>query len=253
MSRYVLQVMYDGRGFNGSQVQGSQPTVQRSLNEALSTLLREPVETFGASRTDQGVHALSNYYHFDTDADLDAHTAYQLNAILPTTVAVRALFHAAADFNVRFDAVSRRYRYRIYWCKNPFLFQRALHFPYRLDRSLLDATAAALKEYSDFESFSKRGTQTHSYRCSIIDSHWEGSGDELHYVVEANRFLRGMVRGLVGTQLRAARGKYGLEDFRRIIEAKDCSGADFSPKGWGLYLEEVRYEAGALVEVGGGG
>jgi tRNA pseudouridine38-40 synthase len=242
--------MYDGSAFNGSQIQGSQPTVQRSLNEALSTLLRENVETFGASRTDEGVHALSNFYHFDTEARLHAHAAYQLNAILPVAVAVRGFFLAAPDFNARFDALSRRYRYRIYWKKDPFLFRRSLHFPYRLDRSLLDATAAALKEYTDFESFSKRGAQTRTFQCRILQSYWEDAGNELHYVVEANRFLRGMVRGLVGTQLRAARGKYDLQEFRRIVEAKDCSLADFSPKGWGLYLEEIRYPEGALEVVG---
>lgn len=249
MSRYVLQVMYDGSAFNGSQIQGTQPTVQLSLNEALQILLRENIETFGASRTDEGVHALSNYYHFDTDAVLTPHSMYQLNAILPRAVSARKIFRAASDFNARFDALSRRYRYRIYAGKNPFLFQRSLHFPYRLNRALLNATAAALLDYSDFESFSKRGAQTRTFQCRIDQSYWEDVGEELHYVVEANRFLRGMVRGLVGTQLRAARGKYGLEEFHQIIRAKDCSRADFSPKGWGLYLEEIRYPEGALMPV----
>lgn len=233
--------MYDGTAFNGSQIQGAQPTVQLSLNEALSTLLRKPIETFGASRTDEGVHALSNFYHFDADESLNSHAAYQLNAILPIAVSVRNIFLAADDFNARFDATSRRYRYRIYKQKNPFLFHRSLHFPYRLSRSVLDETAAALLEYTDFESFSKRGAQTRTFQCRMIQSYWEEVGEELHYIVEANRFLRGMVRGLVGTQLRAARGKYDVGEFRRIIEAKDCSLADFSPKGWGLYLEAVVY------------
>lgn len=246
MPRYVLQVMYDGGAFNGSQIQGDQPTVQRSLNQALSTLLRQEVQTFGASRTDEGVHALCNYYHFDTAANLAAHAAYQLNAILPMQLAVRGLFRSTADFNARFDAISRRYRYRIYWKKNPFLVGRSLHFPYRLDREVLNETAAALMEYSDFESFAKRGAQTHTFQCRILQSYWEDVGDELHYIVEANRFLRGMVRGLVGTQLRASRGKFGLQEFRDIIEARDCTRADFTPKGWGLYLEEIRYPEGAL-------
>jgi tRNA pseudouridine38-40 synthase len=241
--------MYDGTAFNGSQIQGSQPTVQLSLNEALATLLRRPIETFGASRTDEGVHALSNYYHFDAEG-LNAHSIYQLNAILPTAVSIRGLFHVADDFNARFDATSRRYRYRIYRKKNPFLLHRSLHYPYRLDKSVLDATASVLMEYTDFESFSKRGAQVKTYRCTILQSYWEEVGEELHYVVEANRFLRGMVRGLVGTQLRAGRGKYDVDGFRRIIEAKDCSKADFSPKGWGLYLEEVVYPEGMLRAFG---
>src|ERR1043165_233729 len=236
--------MYDGTAFNGSQIQGEQPTVQLSLNQALTTLLRQPIETFGASRTDEGVHALSNYYHFDADDLLTLHHTYQINAILPAALSVKGLYLAAHDFNARFDATSRRYRYRIYRKKNPFLLHRSLHYPYRLDRRLLDETAAALLEYSDFESFSKRGAQTKTYQCRIIQSYWEQDGEELCYVVEANRFLRGMVRGLVGTQLRAARGKYDVAEFRRIIESKDCSRADFSPKGWGLYLEEVVYPDG---------
>jgi tRNA pseudouridine38-40 synthase len=238
--------MYDGTAFNGSQIQGAQPTVQLSLNEAISTLLRRPIETFGASRTDEGVHALSNFYHFDAEEMLNNHAAYQLNAILPTAVSVSNLFLAADNFNARFDATSRRYRYRIYRKKNPFLFRRSLHFPYKLDRVVLDETARTLMDYTDFETFSKRGAQTRTFQCRILQSYWENVGDELHYVVEANRFLRGMVRGLVGTQLRAGRGKYDLAEFRRIIEAKNCSLADFSPKGWGLYLEEVVYPDGML-------
>jgi tRNA pseudouridine38-40 synthase len=249
MPRYALQVIYDGTAFNGSQIQGEQPTVQLALNQALSTLLRQPIETYGASRTDEGVHALGNFYHFDTDKLLKGRTAYQLNAILPVTLSVRELFGTEPTFNARFDATSRRYRYRIYKKKNPFLFQRSLHFPYRLDKEVLDATAAVLMEYNDFESFSKRGAQTKTFQCRILQSYWEEVDDELHYVVEANRFLRGMVRGLVGTQLRAGRGKYDVEGFRKIIEAKDCSEADFSPKGWGLYLEEVVYPEGVLFEL----
>lgn len=247
MPRYALQVSYDGTAFHGSQIQGDTPTVQLALNAALSTLLRRQVETFGASRTDEGVHALCNFYHFDAEETLNAHSAYQLNAILPHTLGIRGIFQTSPDFNARFDALSRRYRYRIYRRKNPFLHLRALHFPYKLDKGVLDETAAILKEYTGFETFSKRNAQTKTFNCSIIQSYWEESGDELHYVVEANRFLRGMVRGLVGTQLRAGRDKYDVDEFRRIIESGDCRRADFSPKGWGLYLEEIVYPAGALV------
>lgn len=243
--------MYDGTAFSGSQIQGVQPTVQLALNSALATLLRYPVETFGASRTDEGVHALGNIYHFDAADALSADDVYRLNAILPVAVSITNLYGVAPDFNARFDATSRRYRYRIYRKKDPFLFHRALHFPYRLDKRVLDETAAALMEYTDFESFSKRGAQVKTYKCTILQSYWEEVGEELHYVVEANRFLRGMVRGLVGTQLRAGRGKYDVPGFREIIEAKDCSRADFSPKGWGLYLEEVVFPDGMLRPVRG--
>ena len=246
MPRYALEVLYDGTAFNGSQIQGAQPTVQLALNEALAVLLRRPVDTFGASRTDEGVHALSNFYHFDAVEQIDRQTGYQLNSILPRSLAVRNIYQTDADFNARFDAVRRRYRYRIYRHKDPFLWGRALHFPYSLRREVLDACAALLPAYTDFETFSKRNSQSKTFRCTITESYWEEVGAELHYVVTGNRFLRGMVRALVGTQLRAGRGKYDVDGFREIIESRDCARADFSPKGFGLYLEEIRYPEGSL-------
>lgn len=249
MPRYALEVIYDGTAFHGSQIQGETPTVQLALNKSLQTLLRRPFESFGASRTDEGVHARSNFYHIDAHERLNRHSAYQLNAILPPEMSVQAIYEVADDFNVRFDALSRSYRYRIYKWKDPFLNNRALHFPYKLDLDVLHETAAVLMEYEDFETFSKRNAQTKTYRCRIMESRWEIHGQELHYCVRANRFLRGMVRGLVGTQLRAGRGRYDVEAFRQIIESKDCTKADFSPKGWGLYLEAIEFPEGALREV----
>lgn len=248
--RYFLEISYDGTAFHGSQLQGNTPTVQLALNRALSTLLRRPVVTFGASRTDEGVHAIGNFYHFDEPEELHPQFSYKLNAILPQAIAVRGLYIAhKEEANARFDAVSRRYRYRIYSRKNPFLHQRALFYPLRTDPILLRQTAAILREYKDFETFSKRNSQTFTFLCNIFDSYWEAVGEELHYVVEANRFLRGMVRGLVGTQLQVARGKTTLADFRQIIEAKDCTRADFSVAGHGLYLESVNYPEGYLIPV----
>jgi tRNA pseudouridine38-40 synthase len=153
------------------------------------------------------------------------------------------------ELNARFDATSRKYRYRIYSKKNPFLNKRALYYPYKIDTESLHKTAAILKEYEDFESFSKRNTQTFTFKCTIFESRWEQHEGELHYVVEANRFLRGMVRGLVGTQLQVARGRYTLDEFRQIIEAKNCTKADFSVAGHGLYLEKINYPQGSLINI----
>lgn len=248
--RYFLEVMYDGIAFHGSQLQGDLSTVQFHLNKALTTLLRRPTETFGASRTDEGVHALCNFYHFDTEEALHPHLLYKLNAILPSALSVTHLYQPVLpDLNARFAATSRQYRYRVYDGRNPFLVNRALYYPYRIDYGLLQETAALIQTYTDFESFSKRHSQTRTFRCTIYQSYWEWQGKELHYVVEANRFLRGMVRGLVGTQLKAARGHYDLEGFRAIIDAKDCTRADFSVAGHGLYLEKIHYPEGSLVPV----
>ena len=250
MARYVLEVMYDGTCFHGSQIQGNTPTVQLSINSALSTLLRTPIQTIGASRTDEGVHALCNYYHFDWEDELNMDLRYKCNAILPHGVAVKKLFLATnPEFNTRFDAIRRQYRYRIYAKKNPFLHNRALFFPFTLQQDILDKAAQIIKEYEQFESFSKRNAQSKTFNCTIHESYWEKTGEELHYVVEANRFLRGMVRGLVATQIHAARGKSTLDDFRKTIEARDCTKAWFDVAGHGLYLEKIVYPEGMLKEI----
>lgn len=250
MARYFLEVMYDGTAFHGSQLQGTLPTVQLAVNQALSTLLRTEVETFGASRTDEGVHALSSFYHFDTEQELYFNLLYKLNAILPGTLAVKALYRTInPELNARFDATSRQYRYRIYHKKNPFLQKRALYYPYKINTDLLHETAEILKEYKDFESFSKRNTQTFTFQCTIMQSRWEEHGEELHYVVEANRFLRGMVRGLVATQLHLSATHKNVNDLRAIIEAKDCTKAYFNVTGNGLYLEKINYPPDSLWQI----
>jgi len=247
MARYVLEVMYDGTCFHGSQVQGDTPTVQLEVNKALGTLLRAPVTSFGASRTDEGVHALSNFYHFDLDDELRKDFLYKLNAILPQGIAVKRIFLAVnPEFNARFEAVSRTYRYRVYAAKNPFLQHRALFYPFPIKRAVLHETAAVLKEYRQFGSFAKRNTQAKTFDCTIFKSYWEQVGEELHYIVSANRFLRGMVRGLVGTQLHIAKGSGDVGEFRKIIEAQDCTKAFFNVPGHGLYLESIVYKEGSL-------
>ncbi|RQO30659.1 tRNA pseudouridine(38-40) synthase TruA [Taibaiella sp. KBW10] len=248
--RYFLEVSYDGLSFHGSQLQGDLPTVQYAVNKALSTLLRVPIESFGASRTDEGVHALGNFYHFDYEGELHPHTVYKLNALLPLKIAVVNLYEAKnPEMNARFDALSRRYRYKIYKAKNPFKQGRALFHPYPLDVATLNETAAVLKEYLDFETFSKRNTQTFTFKCTIFQSYWEENDDELHYVVEANRFLRGMVRALVGTQIKVNKQPGSVALFKSIIESKDCCRADFSVTGNGLYLEAVNFPEDTLINI----
>ncbi len=252
MPRFALQVAYDGSSFHGSQVQENAATVQGALQDAMAMIFRQPVTLFGASRTDEGVHAKCNFYHFDAPAALHPQFQYKLNAILPAAVAVTHVWKTTPAFNCRFDAIRRQYRYRVYHRKNPFLDGRAYFYPYQINEEVLHQTAAELLHHSDFESFCKRTTTIHSFQCKIAGARWENHGEELHFVVEANRFLRGMVRGLVGTQLRAAR-KGSLEDFRQILLAKDCTKADFSVPGHGLYLERIVYPEGGLVLRGEGG
>lgn len=248
--RYFLEVAYDGTAFHGSQIQEDQRTVQLAVNNALSTLMRRSVETFGASRTDEGVHALGNIYHFDTEGPVHPQLIYKMNALLPKELAVMRLFQPIdQELNSRFAASSRSYRYKIYRRKDPFKQGRALYFPYPVDVDKLQQTAALIMEYTDFESFCKRNGQNFTYKCTIFRSYWEQHEGELHYVVEANRFLRGMVRALVGTQLKVMKQEHPVAALRKIIEAKDCTLADFSVTGNGLYLEAVNYPEGALQEI----
>ena len=249
--RYFLEIAYDGRGFHGSQVQGETKTVQYALNRALATLLRADIATFGASRTDEGVHALRNYFHFDYEYPLPPHFLYKMNALLPREAAATALFECSEpDMNARFAALTRTYRYRIYWQKDPFKFGRSLFYPYPINFEALQQTAAHILTHSDFEAFSKRNTQTFTYKCEIMQSSWTLLEDELHYVVEANRFLRGMVRGLVGTQLRLMREEHPIQKLQEIFESKDCRKADFSVSGNGLYLENIKYPENSLRAIG---
>lgn len=247
MKRYFLEVSYQGGAFHGSQIQNDLPTVQGALNEALSILLKRPVETFGASRTDEGVHAYGNMYHIDMEEELWPNFQYQMNALLPAELALNAIYRAKnLEVNARFDALSRSYTYKIYKKKNPFLKEAAYYYPYELDFGILHDTAKVLMEYEDFESFAKRKSQTYTHICHLYQSEWKDNGDIITYHVTGSRFLRGMVRALVGTQLKIGRGKGDLASFRQIIEVKNCQLADFSVPGHGLYLGKISYPEGSL-------
>ena len=209
------------------------------------------METFGSSRTDEGVHAMSNYYHFDIpDEEMSFDLLYKMNAILPVGIGITRLLKSVnTDFNARFSAISRRYRYIIYFRKNPFLFQRAMYYPFKFDKDILNESASVFLKYTDFESFAKRKLQSSNFECFISKSYWEFYDHEMHYVVEANRFLRGMVRGLVATQLQVARGNIDTIRLEEIINLKDSKTAYFDVPGWGLYLENIEYPEGELILV----
>lgn len=244
MPRYFLEVAYKGTQYSGFQIQENVATIQAAVEDALQVLLREKIELTGSSRTDAGVHALQNYFHFDREAGFRQQLLYNLNAIVPADIVVRNITQVPEEAHSRFQATAREYRYFIYNKKNPFLADRAYFFPYTLDLDALNEAAAIVRQYKDFTSFSKRNTQVKTFICDIHHSQWQREADDtLVYHVKANRFLRGMVRGLVATMLRVGRGTLTLEDFAHIIEAKDCSKADFSAPGHGLFLVAVHYPA----------
>jgi tRNA pseudouridine38-40 synthase len=241
MNRYFIEVSYKGTRYAGSQVQANAVSVQAELERALEIYCRRPVPLTGSSRTDAGVHARQNFYHFDLQEPLNPRAIYNLNAILPADIMVRRFIPVPAAAHCRFDAIAREYEYFIYQFKDPFLYDRAYYFPYTLDMAGLEAAAAIIGEYTDFTSFAKRNSQVKTFTCHIQVSEWRRGENGAIYRVQANRFLRGMVRGLVGTMLQVGRGKITLEAFRKIIEAKDCTQADFSVPGHGLFLQQVVY------------
>ncbi len=242
MSRYFIEVSYKGTLYAGFQTQQNANTVQDEVEKALQTYFREPFALTGSSRTDAGVHALQNFFHFDSLITADWEKAvYHLNAILPPDIVAKRVFAVADEAHCRFDAKYRSYEYSLYGNKDPFLADRAYFYPYKVDMNLLNSAAALVKTSETFESFAKRNSQVKTFRCTIYESSWEWRNDVLVYAVSGNRFLRGMVRGLTGTMLKVGRGKTSLEEFKHIIESNDASLADFSVPPQGLSLVKVAY------------
>jgi len=255
--RYFLELSYIGTSYSGFQVQENANTVQAEMEKAIAVLLKEKVALTGSSRTDAGVHAWQNYFHFDTAVPIEnkglkdkQQFVYKLNAILPPAIAVRSLQLVNDKAHSRFDAIYREYNYYLSTIKNPFIQDRAYYFPYKVDMELMQSAAGILKEYTDFTSFSKRNTQAKTFICHLAISEWEKRGSVLVYKVRGDRFLRGMVRALTSTMLNVGRKKTNLEEFRKIIEARDCSKASFAVPAHGLFLMKVEYPAGLQPSVG---
>ena len=248
MARYFFEVSYKGTGYAGFQVQLNANTIQAELEKALAVYLREPVSLTGSSRTDKGVHALQNFFHADIERSMPLEywekVVYHINAILPLDIVLKRIVEMPAGAHCRFDAMSRSYEYRIYQQKDPFIFDWAYYYPYGVDIELLNEAAAIVRETTDFTTFSKHNSQVKSFICHISESYWLKEGEEIRYRVSGNRFLRGMVRGLVGTMLKVGRGKISIPEFRSLISAGDSAAADFSVPAKGLALHRVLYKNG---------
>lgn len=244
--RYFIEVAYKGTQFGGFQIQDTAHTVQAEIDRAISLLMREKVETTGSSRTDAGVHALQNFLHFDIAQPLHPQFIYKVNAILSRDIVLKQVYAVSDEAHSRFDALNRAYKYTLYTQKDPFMQDRGYFYPYSLDFDLLQEAAGILKTYENFMTFSKRNTQVRTYNCNIMESAWTIEDGHIVYRVRANRFLRGMVRGMVGTMLRVGRGKLTIEGFRKAIEMRDCTYADFAVPPQGLFLMQVAYPSGLL-------
>jgi tRNA pseudouridine38-40 synthase len=250
MSRYFIEVAYRGTNFSGFQIQENAVSVQAEVEKALKIFFKAEFELTCSSRTDAGVHALKNYFHFDSSVipgiDRLQQSLYNLNAIVDSQIVIKNIILVSDTAHCRFDAVSREYEYYIYNTKNPFLSDRAFYYPFTLDIEKLQSAADTIKSYTDFTTFSKRNTQVKTFECSILSSKWAEKNGCLIFNVKANRFLRGMVKGLVGTMLRVGTGKISVQNFVDAIESKDCSNADFSVPAHGLFLMNVEFMEGIL-------
>lgn len=230
-----------GTSYSGFQAQKNANTIQSEVEKAFEILQKERVAMVGSSRTDAGVHAIQNFFHFDFDENIDPHFVYKMNALLPADIAVKNILPVSDTAHARFNAINREYKYYIYRFKNPFLDSRAYYYPYKLDVEKLSQLSELLINYSDFSSFSKRKTQVKTFNCDIMESEWYWQDEVLIYRVRANRFLRGMVRALVATMLWTSREEQELQVFKSIIEMKDQSRAKFSVPAHGLYLEHISF------------
>ncbi|MEX0996492.1 MAG: tRNA pseudouridine(38-40) synthase TruA [Flavobacteriaceae bacterium] len=240
--RYFIEIAYNGKNYHGWQIQPDASSVQQTLEEALSTLLRKKIDIVGAGRTDAGVHARQIFAHFDFAQAFDSkELCYKLNSFLPKDIAVKNIRSVKADAHARFDANSRTYEYHLCLEKNPF----TTDFSYQLhqipDVKKMNEAAKILFDYNDFQCFSKSKTDVKTYHCIITFAEWKLTNNTLVFTITADRFLRNMVRAIVGTLLEIGHGKLEINDLHEIIKSKSRSKAGTSAPAEGLFLTRVEY------------
>jgi tRNA pseudouridine38-40 synthase len=240
--RYFIELSYNGKGYHGWQNQPNAITVQEVLEKALSILLNESIAVVGAGRTDAGVHASQMYAHFDAQTAFNApQLVFKLNSFLPTDIAIHDIFKVKPEAHARFDASSRAYLYRISLKKNVFTHDAVYMLKQNLDIDKMNAACKILFKYKDFQCFSKTNTDVKTYHCDMLRAEWLLKDNELHFIVKANRFLRNMVRAIVGTMVNIGLGKIEVEALHNIIQSKSRSKAGFSVPAHGLYLTHIEY------------
>ena len=239
--RYFIELSYDGSPFVGWQRQSKGESVQSCLEDALMTLLQKPISVVGAGRTDAGVHARQLFAHVDLDDQVDQNLKFRLNKLLKKEIAVNSILAVRDDAHARFDATGRRYSYQISTKKDPFLEKRSYYFSRTLDIELMNQAATVMLAHDDFKCFSKSRTEVKTYLCDIKQAYWEQNESDLFFFIQANRFLRNMVRAIVGTLIEVGLKKITIDDFKSILQSRDRSKAGYSVPAHGLYLEKVYY------------
>ena len=245
MSRYLLAFSYDGDSFHGYQIQPNATTVQSLLQDKLSLLLGFKLEIVGSSRTDTGVHAHQQFAHFDLPEGkkVKENAVFRLNRMLPDSLVVKGIYKVSDDFHARFAALSRTYEYRISPIKNPFNSAFSYRFGVELDVEAMNQAAALFFKHTDYQCFSKVKTEVTTFECTIMQAFWAYRGDELIFTIQGNRFLRGMVRAVVGTLLELGQGRLTLTQLQEILDSKDRCKAGRAVPAHGLHLVEVEYPA----------
>ena len=242
--RYFIELSYNGTDYHGWQIQPNGITVQECLDKALSVYFRQPIVSLGCGRTDAGVHASQFYAHFDL-IDLPVEKVNKsitgINSLLPYTIAVKRIFAVADDAHARFDATARAYNYHLHFSKDPFKLDRSWLYKGSLDVERMNQAAALLLNYTDFSCFSKSNTQTFTNNCKITEAYFESVEDGLIFTIKADRFLRNMVRAIMGTMVLVGKGDIEIVEVAQIIESKNRSKAGQSVPGCGLYLVSVEY------------
>lgn len=244
LNRYFIEIAYNGTAYHGWQLQKNAHSVQEVLNKALSTICREEVETLGCGRTDTGVHARQLFAHFDLNAGtdlMDPRFLLSLNSLMPYDISAKSITPVSPAAHARFDATSRSYEYHIHFNKDPFKHNLSWLLRDIPDFQLMNKTAEIIKGYTDFSCFSKSNTQTFTNNCVITHAEWVTTKDGMIFHISADRFLRNMVRAIVGTLMKVGKKEIEPEEIRAIIESKDRSNAGESVPACGLYLTKVTY------------
>lgn len=251
-SRYFIQLSYKGTHYHGWQIQPNAVSVQEVLTRALSTILREEVEVTGAGRTDTGVHASFFIAHFESttykNLQHEKKIVFKLNSFLPQDIAIQKILKVNKEAHARFDATSRTYHYYIHQQKDPFLTELSYYFPHKLDLELMNKACELLYQFTDFTSFSKLHTDVKTNNCIIKNAVWKQDHHKLIFEITADRFLRNMVRAIVGTLIDVGKSKISLNDFIEIIESKNRAAAGVSAPAHGLFLTNIEYDSKVFIE-----
>ena len=240
--RFFIEISYFGKNYHGWQIQENASSVQEEIDNALSLILKQKIKTLGSGRTDSGVHAISQVAHFDYDRPVDKSFLYKVNSFLSNDISVNSIKQVRENASARFDAITREYIYKIHSIKSPFKNNISLFYPKKINLELINKACHILLEHKDFKTFSKVKTDVNNYICAINKSEFKKEGDNYIFSISSNRFLRGMIRAIMGTFFQINEGKISVDSLNDIILKKDRKFAGPSAPPQGLYLSKVIYD-----------